>query len=439
MKVEHCGATAASDAILIATRGGPSNQPRSRVAMQRAILIGLILAVALGTAGAQRVTVQQLEKVLASSGQVKTTETKEIGDTDLLDQINREDSLAPRMSALELTERLTGVTRARLVAKYKLGPLTQSALELLADRSALLDPPATEIPALPPPDAETQKTMMRQTSTFVFQTLSHLPDFFALLTTTQFENGPVIVGGQMLTAEPRMHLVATSQREITFNEGREAFDSPRVGLGSRRPRGEGLESQGEFGAEAAIVFLDLEHGTRAFHHWEDGAEGPVAVFRYAVPAASSHYQVKYTCQGQQSFHGQPAYHGTLSINPATGVLVRFTVQAESRAGDPITKVASAIEYGAVVLGDRRYFCPVRSLAFTVEEADTCRDAHRRILDRPVAMLNRIVFSDYHRLGSEMVIVPGTQNSPNPDPDSADPKAPESPQNLPEHPPIPPSR
>ena len=118
-------------------------------------------------------------------------------------------------------------------------------------------------------------------------------------------------------------------------------------------------------------------------------------------------------RSQPIFHAQPAYHGTLTIDPGIGVLVRYTVQAESSGGDPISKVASAIEYGAVVLGERHYFCPVRSLAFMVEEADTCSDARRRKLDRPVAMLNRIIFSDYHKLGSEMVIVPGTPNSPNP--------------------------
>src|SRR5260370_1801625 len=281
--------------------------------------------------------------------------------------------------------------------------------------------------------------MVRQASAFVFQTLTHLPDFFALLTTTQFDDGPVIVSGETLATEARMHLVGSSEREITFSEGKEIFDSARVGLVSRRRREEGLDSQGEFGTEAAIVFLDLKHGTLSFHHWEQSAVGPVAVFRYAVPQAGSHYQVRYACKGQQSFHSQPAYHGTLSIDPTTGVLVRFTVRTESSEGDPITQVASAIDYGAVVLGDRRYFCPVRSLAFTVEEADTCRETHKRRLARPIAMLNRIIFSDYHRLGSEMVIVPGTQQPLKQGPEGTDPNQTAPPQITPPVPLVPPSR
>ena len=394
--------------------------------MRRAILLGLLLAVAPGTIHAQRVKVAELEQIL--SGSVSAAEADGLIKADLLDQIKREDALAPRLAALELTERLTPQERARLVTKYKLGPLTRSALDLLADRSAFLDPPAGEIPGLTPPDAETQRAMVRQASEFVFKTLTHLPDFFALLTTTRFNDGPLMVGGEMLAIEPGMHRAGSSQSEITFSEGREVFDSSRGNLASGR-RGEGLESQGEFGAEAATVMLDLEHGSLTFHHWENGENGPVAVYGYTVPKEHAHYEVKYSCRGNPIFHAQPAYHGTISIDPASGVLVRFTVEAESNPGDPITGVASVIEYGAVALGDRRYYCPLRSLALTVEEADTCHDPHKRVLARPVAMLNRIVFSDYHRLGSEMVIVPGEQKAVDPG-DQPQPEAPKTP--LPPH-------
>jgi hypothetical protein len=407
--------------------------------MQRAFLLGLVLAVAPSIAGAQRVSVQQLEQILASSGPTPDANADDIGKMDLQDQINREESLAPRLASLELTEHLSSMTRARLLTKYKLGPLTRSALELLADRSSLLEPPASEALNLPPPDADAQRTMVRQAGAFVFQTLTHLPDFFALLTTTQFDDGPVIISGETLAADPGMHRVGSSQREITFSEGREVFDSSRVGLASKRGRVEGLDSQGEFGAEAAIVFLDVAHGTLTFHHWEQSTLGPVAVFHYAVPQASSHYEVKYACEGKQKFHAQPPYHGSLSIDPAAGVLVRFTIQAQSEPDDPISQVGSAVEYGPVVLGERKYFCPVRSLAFSQQKADTCVDAHKRRLTRPVDMLNRIVFSDYHRLGSEMVIVPGQQNPAEPGHDGDTPKPSAPPQTSPDQRSVPHSR
>jgi hypothetical protein len=78
----------------------------------------------------------------------------------------------------------------------------------------------------------------------------------------------------------------------------------------------------------------------------------------------------------------------------------------------------------------------------VQESDTCNDPHKRKLTRPVAMLNRIVFTDYHRLGSEMVIVPGQQNPAATDHgsrDASDPKAPALPAPSPQSPRVPPSQ
>jgi hypothetical protein len=381
------------------------------MAMRREILLGLLLAAVPGTIGAQRITVHELEQILASSGPAPATDS----GADLGLEVDRDIALSTRLATLDLGERLTPTERTQFAAKFKLGPLTRSALELLADRSALLDPPASEFPALPRPDADAQRTMMKQATDFVLKALTHLPDFFALLTTTQFDDGPRIAGGEILDATPGMHRVGSSTREITFSDGKEVFDSSR---GTLRPASElrdhGLESQGEFGAEAATVVLDLQQGSIAFHHWESGASGPVAVFRYEVPRGSSHYEVKEACHGKLTFHAQPAYHGSFSIDPANGALVRFTLETTASPGDPITHVASAIEYGAVTLGDRPYICPSRSVAFTVEEADSCHESNRRALRRPVAMLNRIIFSDYHRLGSEVTILPGEQPPVKPD-------------------------
>ena len=397
--------------------------------MRREIVLGVLLAVVPGTIGAQRISVHELEQILTSSGPGASSNAA----ADLRDQVDRDIALSTRLAALELGERLTSVERAQLGAKFKLGPLTRSVLELLGDRSALLDPPGSEFSVLPPPDAEAQRTMVKRASDYVLKALTHLPDFFALLTTTQFDDGPRIAGGEILDAAPGMHRVGSSTREITFSDGKEVFDSSR---GNLRPApGEsdgGLASQGEFGAEAATVMLDLEQGSFAFHHWERGENGPVAVFRYEVPRGSSHYEVKDACHGKLTFHAQPAYHGSLSIDPASGVLVRFTLEAGASPGDPITHVASAIEYGAVMLGNQSYICPLRSVAFTVQEADSCHGSNPSVLRRPMAMLNRILFSDYHRLGSEVTIMPDDQPPVKPDAQSP-PKA-----LVPQPTPVPPS-
>ncbi len=404
------------------------------------MLLALALAVCVPARAGERVTVQRLEQILAAGEPVRTSDSENPGATDLLDEIQREDSLEPRLESLELTERLTDATRLKLAAKYKLGPLSKSALEVLADRSVFLDVPASEVLDQAAPDGEAQRKMMERASVYVYQTLQHLPDFFALLATREFSDRPAMAGGQTLTGGDGMHQVGESQHEITFSDGREVFDSAQPGRGAHKAGG-ALQSQGEFGAEAATVFLDLAKGKIGFAHWERGAGGPVAVFRYAVPAGSSHYAVSATCGGRATFHNTPAYHGTMSIDPAAGVLVRLTVETEWAKDDPITHVGSEIEYAPVELGKQRYYLPTRSLARTAQEADTClHDQRKNRLERPVAMLNRIVFSDYHRLGSEMEIVPGAQPpaQPGEGAEGSDPRPPDLPPTPPAPSPVPPS-
>lgn len=391
--------------------------------MRRVIVLGLLLAFASSADAAERVTVAQLEQAIATGMAPRKAEidSQDSIRADLLDELLLSDELANRLRTLELAERLTPATLSALLAKYNLGPRAQFALELLSDESAFLDPPANELPQLPPPTAEEQHRMLKQAGGFVFSTLAHLPDFFARLSTTHFTDAAASTLEASASGKSRLRVIGTSVADVTFRDGREVLDSaPRNVSGQRTLAG--LHSQGEFGAEAAIVFLDLANGTIAFHHWEKGIEGPVAVFRYSVPRAASHYEVKYSCEGKLAFRKTPAYSGTFSIVLATGSLARFTVQADWDPGDPITHVASAIEYGPVTLGDKVYACPQRSVAFTVDEAYACtRNGHYRKLDPPVAMLNRIVFTDYHRLGSEARIVSGPDNTSESDP--AHPKVP----------------
>lgn len=371
--------------------------------MRRLTLFALLAILALRLDAAERMSVQQLEQMLAAH---LAKDSAKVADDDLLAEITREDDLAPRIAQIELTERLTRVTRERLVTAYKLGPLTQAALDLLGDRSALLDPPPNEIPELPPPDALAQRAMVRAAGAFVFQTLDHLPDFFATRVTTRFDDAPIVIDGAVLSAAADLHLVGTYRREVAYRDGREVLTAIQSDGGRISMWEQGFDTEGEFGPEPAIVVLDLAHGKLAFDHWEKGVAGNVAVFTYMVPEEASHYQVATRCRVTQTFARRPSYHGSLSIDPATGALTRITLQTESLPEDPVSGVASVIEYGPVELGKHSYICPLRSLAFSVEHAMACgtSKARQRKLDRPIVYLNRTQFTTYHRLGSESTIV-----------------------------------
>jgi hypothetical protein len=388
--------------------------------MRQLILLAIFAALAFPGDAAGQQTIQALEQTLAG-GPTKNppdaSSPDEIADTDLLQQLQLDTILARQIDGLELTERLTRVGIEKLVAAYQLGPQSRQALEQLADRSALLEPPASEYPPVPPPDEDTQRRMVEEARAYVLSILSNLPNLFAVRTTHRFDNLPVKLNGRDLPVESGLRSKGSFSREITFRDGKEVVNSAQSVI-EPQTAGPGLESHGEFGPEPAIVLLDIRKGTIAFHHWEQTPSGLAAVYHYTVPSAFSRYQVNYNCSAKVPFHESPGYHGSLAIDPALGSVLRITLEVDGKRGDPVSHIASVIEYGPVVLGNRRYICPLRSLAFMVEEADACGGHSRdQKLRQPVAMLNQTSFTDYHRLGSSAKIVSEKPVDPPPDPSS----------------------
>jgi len=367
-------------------------------------LMGCLIALA-PIAGAERVTVEQLKQKL--SAPLPPIEQSSVPVALLQDA-----RMATRLDNLQLTERLTPATMESITAQFKFGIKSKQSLQLLADRSALLEPPASELPDQLPPGADQQKQMLDATRTFVFKTLMRLPNFFATRTTYRFLGIPVELNQTGFPVYVGLHLRGSYSREVTYRNGKEVLDPMKASSTDASPSHQGVarwtqsgfETWGEFGPEPVVILMDAENGTMGFHHWERGAQGLVAVFRFSVAAEDSHFEVNYACNYSNSFHAQPAYHGSLAIDPVSGAIMRIALEAESKPDDPISHVASVIEYGPVEIGGRTYICPVRSLAFSVEDSDACAvPGHNRRQVQPM-LLNRTTFTDYHRLGSTARII-----------------------------------
>jgi VWFA-related protein len=121
------------------------------------------------------------------------------------------------------------------------------------------------------------------------------------------------------------------------------------------------------------------------------------------------------------FREMPGYHGSLSIDPSTGAILRITLEAELNSGDPLLRAATVVQYGPVMIGDRSYICPVRSLAFSMEQVNTL--IKPGIF--PVLLLNETSFTHYHRLGATARILTdagesGTLSPGFPQPDASRP-------------------
>lgn len=389
--------------------------------MRSLVLIGILAALTPTGSAAEKMTVAQLEQMIAQHA-VKSQESPkkqavhapdeialDLNNDNLLRQLDEDEDLVPQIEQVELSERMSTLTLYRLVGKYNLGPRVQQALEQLADRSALLTLPLADQLHQPPPDPAAQQKMLADSRAYVVNELSHLPNFIATQTTTRFDNSSMSLKYFLaMTDGAGFHRVGVVSRQITFREGKEVVDASQASPTTKPERG-GLDSRGEFGTEAAVVLMDLERGAAVFDHWERTMGGPAAVFHYVVPRESSHYEVTDECKEQVSFHDTPGYQGELAVDPKTGAILRMTLVAESKPGDPVTRVASVVEYGPVVLGNRRSMCPLRSLTYMVEEVNGCSHGKRK-LEKPLAMINQTIFSNYRRFGSSMkMIVDGSEN------------------------------
>ena len=405
--------------------------------MRKLILLGFMAVVVLPTGAAKRITIAQLEQTLAAA----SAEHQADFDT------------ARNVARLELSERLTPATLDRLGEKLALGPRTTLALEMLADQSALLDPPASELPATALPDADTQHKLISAARSYVERTLPRLPNFFATRTTERFDDSPQmpVKGGWPVRAG--LHQVGTLSRQITYRDGKEVLDplaetaANGASAGTQKAQPEqGLHTWGEFGPELSVILADTANGTVTFSHWEQTPAGLVAVYRYSVPRAASHYTVNYCCYRPQDstqqgpmvdlgrsrnqhtvmaspevavprpFTDKPGYHGTLSIDPATGAIMRIALEADLKTGDPISRVTTVVEYGPVVIGERSFICPVRSLAISRENPTL--NGHPS--DSPTLLMNETSFTNYHRLGATVRILSGATEPGSSEPGDANP-------------------
>lgn len=385
--------------------GGRGMQLRSLVFVS--LLMGTVLP-----ASAEKATVANLEQIIAENAattrpaiqhSMDSDEIADIADSNFLS--DDDGRLALQLAGIELEERLSTLSLYRLAGRYRLGSRAQMALQQIADRSALLKLPPSEQMARAAPDDEAQRAMLNAARDYVFGKLSHLPDFVATRTTTTFVDAPTPLRLSSPEAA-EFHRSDMVQQEITFRDGKEVL-LPATGAlkGQSAETSTAFESRGEFGTQAAVLLMDVQAGSISFDHWEDTPGGIGAVYQYSVPRTNSHDEVTDHCEGESSFHDLPGYHGSIAIAPQSGAILRITLEADSDKDDPVSHVASVIEYGPVLIGNRRYLCPLRSLTFMTQKASGCSQ-HRRKLQKPISMFNRTIFSNYHRFGSSSTIIYG---------------------------------
>ncbi|UWZ83431.1 hypothetical protein [Occallatibacter riparius] len=341
------------------------------------------------------------------------------------------DALAARLRTADFSER---VSNARLT-QWQSSIADQKTRELLratADLSAFLPPPASDIPDAAPPDAAAQQAILARARAYTAELRPRLPNFTAQRTTTHYE----LASRDQLEQEERSMQLAHMTRArigytslgawshdqhwfklgiswstVTYTGGQETR-SAESSSSRQLPLSEhGLSSSGEFGSILSLLDRDAAHGSIAWHHWENGPRGLLAVFRCSVPKDQSHFEVEIpgTLLGMSPSGRTPPYQCEIAVDPTDGSIFRIAMRVDE---DPDQAVITGVvvEYAPVTIGGRVFVCPVHSVGVYSTREATGKHSSPSQYHR---FINDVTFTQYHLFGSESRIIPDTPTKAQP--------------------------
>jgi VWFA-related protein len=326
---------------------------------------------------------------------------------------NSDGDLARLLNGLRLTERLSPENQAAWSAQLH-GKKSREALEALAGRSAFLDPPPAEIVSNAPPDAPAQQRILAAASGYLNHAIPRLPDFFATRTSVDFIETPVFKpSDRSLTFEP-LRETRRTHATVLYRNGQEVVNAK-----SELQDPYSLSTFGVFGPILNVVKAALSApGSLSWLRWEKNAAGPVAVFRYFVPRAQSLYRTVGCCltggDGTSTYSIVPAYHGIIAVDPDSGAIMRFVLQADLDKIVPVAISAVSVTYGPVEIGGHTYVLPLQSMSLLRRRSvQTFTEWDESFNDWGpyVSTLNAFEFSNYHNFHTEMRILNGFTPAP----------------------------
>lgn len=327
--------------------------------------------------------------------------------------------LARKLGGMELTERMSSGKLSAWKGKLR-GVKSWNALVALADASAFLAPPASEILATPAPELKAQRQIMATTLNYLEQVLPKLPNFFATRTTVSYEEPQAGTdrNWKVPLADESLQVVANFTATVQFRDGHEVVDTEAAKgkVGTATP--ERLTTFGTFGPILSTVITDAAHGEMRWSRWEQGTDGPVAVFHYVVPEKESHYQVKDCCvirgNDAEEFELLPRYQGEITIDPKSGAILRLTESAVLPQHLPMVHSGIMVEYGPVEISGKNYICPIRSVAIVRDRTDL--ELRQWLNSMEIygpfkTELNDVSFGEYHKFGSTARILTDYETVP----------------------------
>jgi hypothetical protein len=172
---------------------------------------------------------------------------------------------------------------------------------------------------------------------------------------------------------------------------------------------------------------DAVNGKVSWSHWEQTESGLSAVFHYSVPKSASHFELLRIATRPGTFaavvtaqtyspgsgavpsdalilHDEQGYEGSIWLDPATGTILRITIEADTKSSAIYQQMAKLVQYGAVEISGSRFVLPVRSVALSKVAINAGTIAECVTSE----WLNETLFTGCHRFASTAKILTGDQ-------------------------------
>ncbi len=374
--------------------------------MKRIGWILVLLMAASPAWAARKITVQQLKDLLVSLQQAKKS------DADVANQLKQ----------VELSEELTLAAKNSLVNLLPMvnnaaGMLSTEQIYVLEAKSAVLAPPASDLPSTPAPDAAAQKALLDKAIDYVNKTFGQLPHLTATKTTLRFQDNFEALASSsgmhssakemnsdpaIVTASQFVHYINSTETPVELQNGAEKLPSAKDKTTWGANGQIALQEQGP--VLSNILNEAQAAGKINWLRWETVNGKAAAVYAFTVDKKKSHYAVNYCCfpdvdqTGSVRFTsasgmgaGQPGgsagaaggakgnlqtnttwkeykatvpYHGEIFVDPDTGIVVRLITIADFKNSDVVHQEDQRIDYGPVTVGGKALVLPVKSVIAT---------------------------------------------------------------------------
>jgi hypothetical protein len=380
--------------------------------VKRFLWLVVILLIASPGWAAKKMTVQQLKDLLAAD------QKSQKSDADV----------ATELKDVELTDELSHSAMESLRPVVP-GQLTTEQLFVLEIRSAVLPPPASDIPATPAPDATKQKAILDKATDYATKTYAQMPALTATRTLRRFQDsaqqdqpalGSHSTAVLAATYTP-VHYTASDDASVTFKNGVEV--NPLAGEKGHWGENSMIALLGQAPDPGTVLGEAQAAGKIGWLRWETVGGHDLAVFSYSVDKKKTHYAVNYCCFPETSQVGQVAvrgsgsgagagnfqtnatwkdfkatepYHGEIFIDPDTGIIYRLITQVEFKGSDPVKAENQRIDYGVETIGDKKVVVPGFVTIDTVEQPFPDSPQGRYILRHTLFTEN---YSEYKAAGS----------------------------------------